>query len=189
MADKGSHEVRNGTIATVVGGIILAAVAWVSESVWNMAVDALRWLWSVVVAGYVWLGRDYAVPAWLLVTIAPLALAEVIRFGLKLRPKRGPTYKDYTEDRLFGAVWRWQWAGENLSRLWAFCPSCDGELVYDDSTCHRLVYTDYDPPCATEFSCESCGGLVRAKFDGDKNSALGRVEREIRRRLRVGEKP
>lgn len=167
MTGKSGHEIRNGTIATVVGGIILLMVDWVR----NAVLDVLLWMWGTVVAGYDWLGRVYAVPAWLLVIIAPLALAEVRRIGVKLWPKRGPTYKDYTEDHLFGTVWRWQWVGETLINLWAFCPSCDGELVYDDSTCHRLVYGSYDPPCATKFSCERCGGSVKAEFQGNRVKA------------------
>lgn len=185
MTGKSGHEIRNGTIATVVGGIVLLMVDWVRNGV----LDVLLWMWGAVVAGYDWLGRDYAVPTWLLVIIAPLALAEVLHIGGKFWPKRGPTYKDYTEDHLFGSVWRWQWGGGDLIHLWAFCPSCDGELVYDDSTCNRLVFSSYDPPCETHFICEKCGGSVKSKIDGDKYSALARVKREIRRRLRVGEKP
>ncbi|MHC4867735.1 MAG: hypothetical protein ACYTEX_26995, partial [Planctomycetota bacterium] len=52
--------------------------------------------------------------------------------------------------------------------------------------------TDYNepsylyPPEFTQFVCENCH-IKSQKLQGGKSSALDRIEREIRRRLRTGE--
>ena len=104
--------------------------------------------------------------------------------------QKAPVYREYTEDMFHGAKWRWSWDGNKISNLWCFCPSCDAQLVYNDG--YENMYAK------TDFICERCSsnetgnyyrapGRVVATAKGDKDYALGAVEREIWRRIRTGE--
>ena len=84
---------------------------------------------------------------------------------------------------IYGLKWRWNWLGEQVQGLWCFCPRCDAQLVYDDNSCHSVVR---DPE--TLFICEHCSHQVVGRIPGGNRAyALSAVEREIDRRIRVGE--
>lgn len=182
MASIESNAVRNGVIATVVGGIILAFLG----EVWPPVKSAFGWIWGQVLVFASLFGGTYSVPGWALAILIFLALVTVVRAVIGLRSSTASTtYQNYVEDILFGAKWRWSWLGGDVANLWCFCPVCDGELVYDDSSAHIFGFNDKPQ---TVFVCEHCNrktiGLVEG---GDKNYALGAVRREIRRRLRIGQ--
>lgn len=78
MSTSESHSLRNGIVATVVGGIILAALGYL----WAPAKAVFYWLgrvlalvWSMFVAGY-------RVPGWLLLVFVLVAAA--VTFGLSV---------------------------------------------------------------------------------------------------------
>lgn len=185
MAAQESHPVRNGVIATVVGGLILTLLA----KLWTPAETALIWLGERLLAFVGLFSSSYSVPGWLLAPLGLLSLVTVARALIGLRSAASPAaqHASYVEDLLFGARWRWSWVGEQIAQLWCFCPSCDAELVYDDSSVHDIFRRDKPK---TEFICEHCGrrpvGVIEG---GDKSYALGAVQREIRRRVRTGHYP
>lgn len=103
---------------------------------------------------------------------------------LIIKENRSPEFKAYTEDFLFGAKWRWHWAGNTIANPWCYCPRCDATLVYDESSCYRR-YTDVKK---TDFICENCSSqVVTSVTGGNKSYAIGAVEREIDRRIRTDE--
>lgn len=182
MAAQESHPVRNGVIATVAGGIILAVLA----ELWPPAKTALMWLWERFLDLIGLFSSSYSVPGWLLALLGLLSLVTVARALVGLRSAASPDapHASYVEDLLFGARWRWSWVGEQITNLWCFCPSCDAELVYDDSSVHNM-YRQGKP--RTEFICEHCGNQIIGVVEGgDKSYALSAVQREIRRRVRTG---
>lgn len=185
MAAQESHPVRNGIIATVVGGVILAVLA----ELWPPAKTALVWLWGKLLAFLGLFSSSYPVPGWLIVLLGLLALVTVFRIlaGLRSVAVSEALHANYIEDILFGAKWRWSWASHQIHGLWCFCPSCDAELVYDDSSVNDIYRRDKPK---TEFICEHCGhrtvGVVEG---GNKSYALSAVQREIRRRVRTGQYP
>lgn len=180
MSGNESHPVRNGIIATVVGGIILSIITPLREFVWGI----LKWLWSGVIWTWELLAANYSLPGWVLLIFGVLAFVGIIRIFLALRPENDAEHKDYTQDMLYGAKWRWSWAGNRISNLWCFCPRCDAQLVYDDSSC-RHIMSDI---CKTDFICERCENQVIASIKGgNKGYALGAAEREIYRRIRTKE--
>lgn len=128
-------------------------------------------------------------PGWLLALLSLIALVTVLRPLIGLRSVAAPAapHASYVEDLLFGAKWRWSWVGEQIAHLWCFCPSCDAELVYDDSSIHDIYRRDKPK---TEFVCEHCGRRTVGVIEGgDKHYSLSAVQREIRRRVRTGQYP
>ena len=188
MASAEYHAVRNGVIATVVGGIILTILS----EVWPPVRLGIAWLWQQVLAFASFFGKTYAIPGWAFAILSLVALVTVVRAVIAWRstsaaPTPSAPFRTYVEDILFGAKWRWSWSDEDVANLWCFCPVCDGELVYDDSSAHR---NSIRAEPQTVFICEHCNRNVMGRIEGgDKNYALGAVRREIRRRIRTGEHP
>lgn len=180
MPSGESHAVRNGVITTVVGGIALAILG----ELWPPVKLAIMWVWEKTLAFVALFGDSYSVPGWALSVLGLLALITVIRAIVGLRRSPATPYSNYVEDILFGAMWRWSWDGD-ISNLWCFCPVCDAELVYDDSSAHS-IYSQEEP--RTLFICEHCNRSTMGRVDGGgKDYALGAVRREIRRRVRTGQ--
>lgn len=179
MASRESHAVRNGVIATVVGGVALAILG----ELWPPVKTVLSWLWEKAQAFAGLFGETYSVPGWALTILGLLALVTAISAVVGLRSNPAAPHVSYIEDILFGAKWRWSWADGDISSLWCFCPVCDAELVYDDSSAHRF-HSQEEPQ--TVFICEHCNRNIMGRVEGgDKEYALGAVRREIRRRVRT----
>ena len=177
---------RNGIIATVVGGLILSAILPQSR---DFLVDAMSWVWAAI--SWIWaaLISHYSIPGWVFLIIGLLALAGLVRLCMVFWPQNEQAYKNYTEDMLYEAKWRWSWDGSQISNLCCFCPRCDAQLVYSEDYIHGK----------TDFICERCPpdgpdlpdrphGRVVATVNGDRYyHAVGAVEREILRRIRTSE--
>ena len=191
MKDKYLHPVRNGIIATVVGGVILSALPRLR----GFLLDAISWTWAGVIWIWVALISYYSMPGWAFLIIGFLALVGLVAIYARLQPENEPKYKNYTEDLLYGAKWRWSWMGGEISNLWCFCPRCDAQLVY--SCDYRYSQEN------TSFICEHCppdesdryhqrqgrvpGQIITTVEGGDQNYVVDRVKREILRRIRVNE--
>lgn len=189
MSDKYLHPVRNGIIATVVGGLILSAFPQ-TRGFWA---DVMSWVWAGVTWIWTALISYYSMPGWAFLIVGLLALVGLVgilvRIYVVLRSQNEPEYKKYTEDILYGAKWRWSWTAGKISNLWCFCPNCDAQLVYSE---------DYNK---TDFICERCppneldryyydrsqGRVVATVEGGNRYYAVSAAEREILRRIRVNE--
>ncbi|ABB32507.1 hypothetical protein Gmet_2282 [Geobacter metallireducens GS-15] len=179
MTESQSHSVRNGVIATVLGGLILSAIPYAR----GLLLSLIAWVWSGAVWARKTITLSYPTPGWLLLLIGLFALYGAVCTLFALRPKKEPLHKKYTEDIIYGAKWRWSWVGSNVSNLWCYCPTCDATLVYDDSSC-RSRYE----PSKTDFICERCNGKVVTTIQGgNKSYAVGAAERELLRKVRTGE--
>ncbi len=184
MADKSSHRIRNeiigGTIATVIGGLLLSLILPVRKvivKIVHSCWEGILWGWSALIA-------RYSVPGWLWVLILVLSSLGIIRlyFAFFHKENTEQEFTKYREDFISGAKWRWTWEKNNIVRLWCYCPDCDAQLVYNDE------YNYLERRQDTVFICEHCNNRVVAKIDGgNKDYALSFVHREILRRLRTGE--
>ena len=187
MPPKPEHTLRNTIIGTVLGGLLLAfLLSWVVPSIGNF----FLLFWGYIKSGFffVWslITSDYSTPGWVFLLLGMLSIPTIIRTVQKLKKPGSPqAVNHYFQDNLFGTIWRWAYGYNAFSNLWCFCPSCDNELVFKEvySSSYKGLY---DGPNQTEFICERCQ-TTRAKIEGDKNHALGKVEREIRRKIRTGE--
>lgn len=178
MSQPESHQIRNGIITTVVGGLILAGLGYA----WTPARLALSWLWRLVITVWGWLVASYHVPGWLLLVCGFFAAAFLVRVAsIYLRNSSStPPHQSYTSDTMFGARWHWSWSDNHVIQLWASCPSCQGELVYLNSPDNYLMSVPH-----AKFLCEHCQQVLVDISGGGREYAMAAVEREIRRRLRI----
>ena len=187
MADKHSHPVRNGIIATVVGGLILYAI----PSLRGFFVEMM----SRVCAGVIWvwaaLVSNYSVPGWVLLitglfTLVGLVVGLVL-LCVVLRPQNEPAHRNYTGDMLYGAKWRWSWNGNEISNLWCFCPTCDAQLVYSEDFTETNFICERCPSNIEDRPYRSQGRVIATVKGGDRYYAVNAAKREILRRIRTGE--
>lgn len=183
-APVASHPIRTGVISTVLGAVVVAILA----EIWPPVKNVIVLCWRLVQSIFGLLAADYQAPGWILVICCGIIIITIVRFALKIIRKTTasvPAHLSYTTDYFRGAKWRWDWFGDNISQLWCFCPSCDSELVYDDSSCNDILRRS-EP--RTDFICEHCGHTrVASVPGGPKRYALSAIEREIRRKIRTGE--
>ena len=180
MSREESHPIRNGVIATVLGGIVLAALTYV----WPPVRSLFRALWLAVVAIWHALASSHPVSGWLLLVLACGTVAFVVSRVLALARKAPPAqpYLAYTSDTMFGAVWHWSWVSGQVRNTWASCPICQAELVQLNERDSYLMSNPH-----AKFYCEHCREVRVDIPGGGHQYALSAVEREIRRRLRVSQ--
>ena len=140
---------------------------------------AILWCWKAFIS-------SYFLPGWVLFVVFAFAawkvvdIISVLKSAIsKIESTTKPEHISYNEDSFsYGiAKWRWRWAENEILDLWAFCPYCKGILV-----CHENIFGEI------HFLCENCNDSVRANIPGrDKDDALGRIKREIIRRVMTGE--
>jgi len=137
----------------------------------------MNWLYEVLLS-------SYTLPVWLLLIISILATTTILRFMISLTSSSNPEYTVYVKDSIYGANWRWKWSKDEIANIQCYCPKCDAQLIYDESSCH----TRYTEVAKTDFICENCDSkIVTSIHGGNKNYALGAIKREIERRIRTNE--
>jgi len=181
MSEK--RPIRNGIIVCVVSGLILAVL--LSSWLQGRLVGCLHWCWNVFIFLGALLVRPLEIPVWILALLSALSLFPILLAVRAFRRKVNDS-SQYTCDNLFGVIWRWRYALGHINNLCPYCPRCDLELVYHEQRNDYHQPSPLFPPEFTEFVCENCK-IKSGKLPGDKYDAVGRVEREIRRRPRTGE--
>lgn len=183
MKEKESHSIRNGIIATVIGGILLTF--WPPFR--DVIVKILTWVWSLFVGFWNYLSSEHKVYGWVIIIFSLLAVPTLIVGIRKLIGRRESGYQDlYTDDHLFGVKWHWTYVNGSIANLWCLCPKCENELVYSEFIPNQFNIDHVGKKPKTEFICDRCG-VPRASLEGSKDFALGTVQREIRRKIRTGE--
>ena len=183
MANKHPHSVRNGVIATVVGGLILSAIPQLRSPL----VEAISWVWAGVIWVWAALISGYSLPGWVLLIVGLFVLVGLVSLCVVLRPQNEPGLRNYTEDMLYGAKWRWSWTGNKISGLWCFCPSCDAQLVYSEGYAKTDFICERCPPVGEDRHYRSQGRVVATVEGGDRYYAVSAAEREILRKIRTSE--
>lgn len=185
MSNK-NHPVLNGIIATVIGGLILAAIlnTWFRE--------ILTELLGVFAKPFVyfaqWISASTAVYNWVLLMLMILGLITICRWLSALWNAKTSNTVTYCADNIFGVIWRWDGSPYRPNKLCCFCPQCDAELVYQEQREDYIPVTFLDHPHFTQFVCENCK-IRSSKLNGNLQAAIACVEREIRRRFRTGDWP
>ncbi len=181
MSKNSIISIRNGVIASVVAGLILALI----PTLRGYAVAVLRWFRAGIESAWLLLVDSHSSPGWVWAIVGGLAIIGLgtLLKALWLSFKRAP-HLDYIEDTIHGATWRWQWWSNKIVGLWGFCPTCDGTLVYNENQ----AYHQGGISPQTDFICENCNDrLISSIKGGYKSYALGVIEREIERRVRTDE--
>ena len=183
MAEKETHSIRNGIIATVIAGILLSF--W--PAVRKLFVIAVSSAWYAVKIIPKTIADNYEIPGWLILLFIALSVPTCIRIIATVRRKKGPgVFELYRRDLLFGVIWEWSYSGERIINLNCMCPRCKGELVYQEHHKSLRITRYNDEPDNIKLICEKCGE-ISGKLMGQMAFALGTVEREIRRKIRTGE--
>ena len=169
------HPIRNGIIVTVVGGVILAIIL----ALWNTIVVLLKWLVSTVGDIWMFIISKVSIPWIILILLVVLSLPTIWRFAKTFIPERNESLslQNYRQDTMFNVVWKWaETPPSSIRRINGFCVKCQTRLVYE---------TGFDNN-ETVFVCEKCG-TRSDKFTGDIDNALGVVWRQIERKINTGE--
>jgi hypothetical protein len=182
ISNIGFVWLRNAVVAIVVGSISLGVIA----RLWPPANIAAQFLREQFIALIKSLGVLYLLPGWFIAVMGVLSTITLVRYAQSMRPP-APTlphpYTNYTKDNIFGATWRWLWDSGKAIKITGYCPNCDLELVYDDSSAQDPLRR-LEPK--TEFICDRCDHTVMASVRGRKHYAIGVIRREIYRRVRLG---
>ena len=179
MSNKESHPIRNGAIASVIGGIILTFWAPFRD----LLVTISFWCWELLISIWDWFSSSHELYGWVVLLLIALSAPTLIKLVSFFLSKKEPRVEElYKSDSLFGVEWHWYYLNGSIKNLWCLCSSCKGELVYSEFIPNP--YDGLDPK--TDFSCERCN-MTRCSLKGDKPHALGTVEREIRRKIRNNE--
>ena len=170
------HPYRTGIITSIVAAIIWSFIP--------------GWSWTFHAIGSAFAVFTWRIPLWLIILfIGSAAILIIIRRrlskdGLGAFPdEETPEFFDYTEDRFYGVIWRWSYNGiNNPVDPVSFCPSCDMQLV---------VHESHGPYLAagivvTYLFCERCE-VEKAETEGKYRQLVGRIIREVERKIRSGE--
>jgi hypothetical protein len=172
------------------GGAAALGLVFTDVWTWTKGAVATVWQWLSSTAVVVWdhLAAHTSVPHWLLyfggvvVLMAALLVvaAIVARKELARDGQVQPLWRSYQEDRFFGVVWRWLYAGTSIDTesVRAYCPTCDGLLVYSEG---------WDLGGGSVLlHCETCN-TDRLEDKGTFQLLQGRVVRQVDRKIRTGE--
>lgn len=187
MRNRITVTVLVGLITTVVGGLILAVILKSSDLFAKVASRA----WGTVTWILDTLASSHSIPGWAILAAGTLALFGLIIISILVKEalhigKEHPS-RNYTEDMLDGARWRWIWIGNKITKLWCFCPTCDAQLVYSEYFAETRLICERCPSDGSIAPPGSRGRLVATVMGGNRDYAVAAAEREIRRRIRTGE--
>jgi hypothetical protein len=166
-------------IATVVGGLILAAVLYVWR---NWLPSIFRELGRAFMAVWSWAFALHLVPGWMLIALGIFSAYGVIsvvrKFSHNPKPSE-PNWRDFTEFEYEGVLWRWQYSYQgDIQSLTSFCaqPGCDMQM-FPKMGPNRGPYR-----VTTRYECDRCGHAIN--MDGSEDEIESTVTREIQRLLR-----
>lgn len=111
-------------------------------------------------------------------------LALCIAAGVWVARNR-PAFLRYVEESLYGVTWQWRWSGKRIVGLWCYCPTCKGELSFDDENCKTTKNLNER---TTFFICKGCGGEEKGRVvGGDRRYVMTLVQHELMRRASSAE--
>jgi len=168
---KKEHPVRTdlvvGVLITVIGGIIL----WLVPSILAWIKVAVAWLVGFLLS-------PVTVPVLVFGLLMLAVLYTVVSIGLTVRRPSVPAWYDYTEDTFLGVTWRWQYTSSgHIEDLRPYCPDDDTVLV--GRVIRGIVIQ-------ASLHCETCGKMF-GPVEGDEADVMGKVKRQIDRKVRKGE--
>jgi hypothetical protein len=175
-------EILVGIIVAVLGGLISVIVIDPSRKIIFKIISIIKDFFKNVVFHY--LTTEHYVNGTVIILSFFLWIILIVILLIHLFKKiKGKEYKNYKEDVFFNVIWRWNWGYSDIEDLWCYCPHCDFELTYDDSSTRRY---SHDPNPRTDFICDHCQKIISSIQNNDKNFIIGIIEREIRRKVRTG---
>ena len=178
MSKDDKHPIGNKVIASVIAGLLLAAIFYFIPKLFQWFVRAFLLIWNHLTSSTHipnWL-------LWLLVIFSLITVVRRIRILLKREVNNEPTFRMYTQDSFEGMTWRWSYdVYDRLTDLSPYCPNCDALLVHIKEP-YQLARAS-----SVRFYCESCKQESAEIRGGDRKYANSMIERLIDRKIRNGE--
>jgi len=117
-------------------------------------------------------------PIWL--QVVPFILPIIIYLLVKIIKKNR---SEYTEDTFYNIKWTWNWNKDNITNLHCYCPDCNEEIYYDDTTSNFTLKVS-----KLDFICDKCEKVVGSIANENKkfNSSTiinKEIERQVFRKL------
>ena len=173
MSKKTVKALKIGILSSVIGGFVL----WLLLGIWRRYGNkSFSWFPSAIKWSWNWVISSHSLPGWGWLIFFLSVVYGVINLLRVINKNSKPEYLSYREDTMFGIVWRWHWIKNRVSSLWGYCLFCNIRLIY---------YSHYQE--STVFKCEHCNNFVGYPFDGPISQAIGKIEREIERKINTGE--
>lgn len=170
----------------IIAGVVVAAIVGVGSWFLGLLQIAITKVIGIFRIGLSFLGDRVVMPRWyyyLLFLCVP-ALFACVGLGIRARAKKQEeviSFREYQRDTFFGVIWHWGYLGSGEiyeNSLAPYCPSDDTLLVKNTK-----ISFDYEN---AEFYCETCRNVYTPR-EGSANTLIGKVIRQIDRKIRVGE--
>lgn len=177
MAESDSSSIKTNVIAGLITAAIIGAIGFI-PGLWAWVLAKISASWNAFCAHIM---STHEVPSWALYLLAIPAFFWLSRIALAAHERltsNEPQQSAYVQDNFFGVTWRWRYVGGAPTGIWAFCPSCDTQLVYS---------TNYEFGHQTvRLHCETCRHDLLQE-EGDKDYLVAKAHRQIDRKIRNGE--
>jgi hypothetical protein len=166
--------------SAVIAGVILAILAAV-------AAYFLNWwpkLWAVIKSVFAYFFASTAVWNWIIAAAVIAILGQtgfIVWFIRRVNAQAAsndPTWRVYTKDYFFGAIWLWGFKGasSDLSELHCICPDCQYDVSIDYGN---------DWGEGAFLHCEECDWNTKVKIQPEELPI--KLQKLIRQKIRSGE--
>jgi hypothetical protein len=186
-------EVLIGTVATVLGGIILAMIPSARDffaSLFSLVGGFFSSLGQYFISLWGFLRSPSEVPMGIILLLALLSLPTIVipfwalissKTTGRIQSSNEPNLYEYKEDIIFDVLWRWdRIPPPTPDSISGFCPTCGTRLIC--KPLYVYAYTKFD----SIFFCETCNKDI-ARLEGTLDYALRTVSRQIERKVNTGE--
>lgn len=168
------------------GSVVWASVAGavvtvVATSIWGKLGAVWDWLAAGVSAAWRQLLGTSALPNWVVYLLVLMAIQSLMYWAFRWIGSRKDSISRYNQDGFLGARWKWSFTSGAVRGLWAYCQRCGTALVYShDGGAYTMK------PATVSLHCENCGSR-EVTSDGRREDLIGRVTRQIHRKVESGE--
>ena len=141
-------------------------------------IDALAHAWTI---SFSWITSTSLIPNWLslltgLLAVPTVIICAAILWNLSRAEKSSSHWKNYTEDKFFGILWRWRYTNGSIVDPYTFCPHCDFQI-------YPINKSSYIAVDRIGFQCDSCHsqlGIFEESYSTLENKAIRFAQQKIR---------
>lgn len=182
-----NKQIKIGLIVTISGTVIGSIILTLFESIRKIIFDGVLKLLKLIklIFSTMWnfLITSHDINGFIIVlSILAWIFFIFILFFLIKESILEKTYINYKEDVFYNIKWQWNWKSGFIENLSCFCTKCYFEISCIES---HDIYTDN---YGLNFNCEHCNNNLNIK-NYNFNQFIDIIKKEIRRKIRVGEKP
>jgi hypothetical protein len=173
MSKAKDSAVWAAVLGAAASTVLAAVLGWIAP-VWDWVVRSASSFWRYA-------GEASGMPNWAVYVLVLIAAHSLIRSVLRLLANRKDNFRRYRQDNLFGALWRWEYMSDGPAGLLAYCSRCKLQLTYSTSGGRFTL-----DAVTTSLHCERCA-TKPVTLEGNHHDMLGRVRREVVRKIETGE--